>query len=205
MQLDQFHRRAQGHKAHAERFLKLDIHGIQGFGSEWVNCYFQDCEARMGDLRTSRFLSTTMEGCLLDGTAMNGCFLEGCDISACSFAGVTFGGATIRDVSFVGCDLRYSSFAGATLRGSVKFINCKARGADLDFMETDDTTFAGTDLWGVRIAVGCAFFNSSFDKDTMRLFAGLVARLDPDPPLVAYAGEGLNVINRLMGPKKGGC
>ncbi len=193
-----FYRRAHGHRGVNESNENYDIRSMQAQGAEWINSRFVGCKMGLSDLRGSRFIETTLQDCTAYASNFSGATIQSCDFSRTDFEQAAFIGAIVKDACFDTCRFSYSSFAGAMLRGKVRFKSCEFRGADLDFIESDSVEFDGCNLWGARVNLGCSFWNSHFDRRTMQMFASLLARIDPDDHLIAYAGDRLPVVKRLM-------
>lgn len=196
--LSKFHRRAQAHRGLNESNEGMDLRSMQAFGAEWVNSRFSGCKMGLADMRNVRLTETVLIGCSAYASNFLGATLRSCDIAETDFEQSVFSGSVIEDVVFTQCRFSFSTFAGATLKGKVRFLGCDFRGADLDFLESENVEFDGCNMWGIRVNFGCSFWNSRFDRKTVQMFAGLLARLDDDPRLVEYAGDRLPLLKRVM-------
>lgn len=185
-------RRLQGHVQQGGRFADLDLRSAQAFQSAWEGVAFERCRSGMVDYRGSRWVSCSFAGTEVYGANFNAATLHRVTFDNCDMEQVSFLGANVRDVEFRGCRLAYSSFAGATMAG-VRFFDCNLHGADLDLAESNGVIYEGSNLWGVKNALGCSFWNARFDEDSCRRFAAMLARVHPDEEarlmLQAVAGD----------------
>lgn len=196
-------RRFQGQELLNESFKGTDLRSMAAFQARLLGSQFYECLFGVSDLR-----NTVINGCLFNECQMQivnfsvasirGCRFVNCDLEQASFAG-----CILEDVSFDNCRLSYSSFLGATLRENVRFHDCNLHGADLDFIEAAQPSFLGSNLWGAKQPLGCAFWNGKFDSDHVKYFAGMLARMSGDrftrSRLMDIAGDKAQVVERLMG------
>ncbi len=196
-------RRFQGQELLNESFKGTDLRSMAAFQARLLGSQFYECKFGVSDLR-----NTVINGCLFNECSMQlvnfgvasirGCRFVNCDLEQASFAG-----SILEDVTFDGCRLAYSTFAGATLRENVRFHGSNLHGADLDFIEASHPNFEGSNLWGVKQPLGCAFWNGKFDAEHVQYFAGMLARMSNDRAtrsrLLDIAGDKGPVVERLMG------
>lgn len=197
--LERSKRRAQGWRLKGDGFKGADLSGLVAYGAEFAQCYFEACQLTMADVRQGQCIGTTFDDSSMIGAGFAVSQFEEVHFLGCNLQGAVFDGAVFRACIFHECNLEFSSFKGATLR-NVEFRQCRMRGADLDFMEigTQGASFIGCDLWSAKVALGCQFFNATFDERTIRMFVALAARKTKDESLLAFCGEEYDLVKRLV-------
>ena len=181
--LERIRRRLQGAEYAGERFEGIDLRSASAYGSKWTSCTFKNCKFDLANLSGSWFTN---------------CLFDGCSFEQASFAGTIFKASSVQD-----CRLSYVNMQGATVRG-LYFKGCNLHGADLDFIEAESGSLAFDDcnLWSVKNAFGCTFWNGQFDEKNLKRFAGMLARRWPEgaerQALMGIAGKQFDVVSRLM-------
>lgn len=190
-----------GARFSGQRYEKQDLRSMTAQGSEWVECEFRGCKMGLGDFVGSRFIGCIFIDCQMDMTNFSNCMVTSCAFSGCSLEQAAFARADIISTKFVDCRMAYSSFLGATGRKHLSFTSCNLHGADLDVLECDRglPEFYDSNLWGVKVAIGCQVFNGHFDLKTAQRFTAMINRMHPDSRLASFAGEQAEVVERLMG------
>lgn len=192
-----FHRRAAGYKTNGEHIGKVDIRSARCFGSEWINCDFDGTRMALSDFRSSRFISSSFSGCSASATVFDSTSFDHVNFYECDLEQSSFATSVLTNCLFEGCRLSYATFSGSIVKECV-FRVCDFRGGNLDFVETKNVHFEDCNFWSVVASFGCQFWNATFDADTMKMFAALLARKDPDPRLIEYAGEKYEQVKKLM-------
>ena len=194
-------RRLAGWREHGEVHTGLDLRSAIAPQSEWINVKFVGCKMGLSVFRGSKFIGCLFIQCHLDMADFSGCTIVSTDFDRCSLEQASFAASDLKDVAFHTDRLAYASFQGSTTRGSVSFSDCNFHGADLDFLECDKGTpqFDGCNLWGARMAMGCAFWGGSVDLVTAQRFAAMLCRMHQHPALAEFAGDQVAVVARLMG------
>ncbi len=196
-------RRFQGQELLNESHKGSDLRSMAAFQARLLGSQFSECKFGLADLR-----NTVINGCLFSECSMqmvnfSVATVRGCRFVKCDLEQAFFTGAILEDCSFDECRMAYSTFAGATLRENVRFHGCNLHGADLDFIEAAHPNFLGSNLWGVKQPLGCAFWNGKFDSDHVKYFAAMLARMSDDrftkSRLIDIAGDKFMVVERLMG------
>lgn len=203
--LSRCRRRAQGWREEDVAHEKEDLRSLSAPLSTFAGSSFVDCEMGLSDLTGAVVTRSVFRNSRLPLTRFNAATLDAVQFIGCDLEQASFAGAVLRGVSFVDCRVAYSTFVGATFR-NVAFLNSNLHGADLDVIESVGASFLGSSLWGVKVAFGCAFWNSKFDERTVNYFAALVARIHPNPEsqgtIARLAGRSYRVVERLMRQRK---
>lgn len=202
MNLLKFKRRAEAMKVDGERFHALDLRSMKTFGSTWSDCSFVDCQLDLSDMRTNKFERVLFQNCSARAINFSTSFFEDCLFLDCDLEQTSFMGSHFRDGGFKECRMAYGEtmFQDVTMKGRVRFVDCNLHGSSLDFREIEPRglSFEGCNLWSAKIALGCAFWNASFDERSIRQFLALVGRVSEDPRIAQLAGDQFAVVNRAM-------
>jgi uncharacterized protein YjbI with pentapeptide repeats len=205
--LTNFKRRLQGYKGISARYEKLDLSAANAFGSNWTEVAFEDCD----------FSGAIFKNAVFDRCQFVRCTGRLADFSTATFTDTGFFDSKLPQASFYAstfyahlfsnCDLSFAIFADTSSRG-LAFPDCNLHGADLRLREALlPVNWTGANLWGVQVAIGCAFFNGTFDSRQLRIFTALAARRHPNGAilderarlnLVEVAGDELKLVDRLM-------
>ncbi len=206
MSLVAIKRRAEGMVYEGEIYERLDLRSMKAFGAKFVKCAFRECKMDLSDLRNGRF-----EGC----TFLH-CDMQRVDFSTSSFASIifedcdleqsSFSGCHLNDVDFKDCRMAYAEtlFQGATAFSNVSFEKCNLHSSNLDFRQAEPGTlrFIESNLWGAKMAFGCAVWQAEFDEKTCQRFVAMVARVYPENDtrvkLMEIAGDQYAVVDRAM-------
>ncbi len=206
MSLTLMKRRLQGARTEKGVYNGLDMASTEAFGSVWMGCVFTDCDFALSNFQTAEFFDCDFVRCEFKGSNFRAAKLrhvrfEECDLRHCAFVGVT----PAESVSFRDCKLQYASFFDSTVR-SLLFLNSNLHGTDLRYIEAHDCRYEGSNLWSAVNALGCQFWNGTFDERSCDFFVAMVGRVHPNPEkakmLAAAAGEiSVKVTDRLMGDR----
>ena len=200
-------RRMQGHRYDGETFENLDLSSLDAFESVWVGCTFTNCDMTLGNMQRVELSGCTFQDCDMRAVNFMGAKIrqvrfDSCDLRQSAFAGVT----PLDRVVFQSCRLQYASFYNSTARDS-EFLEANLHGADLRFIEATRMKYAGSNLWGAYVQLGCQFLRSEFDERQCDLFTGMVARRQPNEEkrklLTDIAGISAKVVDRLMATDEG--
>lgn len=206
MQIVQWKRRAEAVKVEGEVFKGLDLRSMKAFGSTWTDCSFVDCKMDLADFRASKFERCSFQKCSARLANFSTSFFEDCLFLGTDLEQASFMGAHFRDGGFKDCRMAYGEtmLQDATLKGRIRFDGCNFHGSSLDFRETDPkgVSFVDCNLWGAKIAVGCAFWNATFDERLIQQFLALVARVSQDSRVADLAGDQFAVVGRAMDGRK---
>lgn len=206
MSLVAYKRRAEAVKFEGEVFDRLDLRSMKAYGSTWKDCIFRNCQFDLTDWRASRFENCTFAHSSLRLVNMGLCFFEGTTFTNCDMEQASLQGSHLRDVTFLDCRMAYGEtlLQDATLKGHVAFRECNLHGSNLDFRESEPGVlrFTGSNLWGAKISLGCAFWNGTFDDRTVRQFLALVGRVSQHPDIIVLAGDQYEVVCRAMDGRK---
>lgn len=202
VKITQWKRRAEGVKIEGEVFHRLDLRSMKAFGSQWIGCSFVDCQLDMADLRASKFERCTFQNSAVRLVNFATSFFEDSLFLDCDLEQASFMGAHFRDGGFKDCRMAYGDtmFQDATLKGRIRFEECNLHGSNLDFRESEPkgVSFERCNLWGAKMAMGCAFWNATFDERTVQQFLALVARVSQDSHIAGLAGDQYRVVCRAM-------
>ncbi len=196
-------RRLQGFQGNDETYTSLDLGDISAWGSRWVNCTFDRCDLTLADFGgATYFEKCEFRDCDLVGASFRAAQIRGSVFRGCNLRRVAFVGCSpIEATTFIDCNMKQASFFEATVVDT-GFLNSNMHGADLRFIETIGVDFRGSNLWGAAVNFGCTFWNGKFDARTVGLFAGMLARVHPEPEaskiLKDLAGKNYDVACRLM-------
>jgi fluoroquinolone resistance protein len=183
MTLQRQRRRLSGSVHEAETFQSMDLRNSIAVSSVFKDCTFKDCKFNGATLDNATF-----DNCIFLRCSMQMCRLisrlYGCTFADCDLDQSAFNGADIRGTVFRACRLEYAIFDRATVIDG-KFLNCQLHGARLDFAETQNVDFTGSNLWGAVIPISCAtFVGNRFDRRQIGLFLAILTKtLDYDERL----------------------
>lgn len=203
MSLQGMKRRAQGSRLVGESYKGLDLRSMSAYSSVWIDVRFDDCKMQLADMSGSTLTNVTFESCRIPLGNFSRATLENVRFVYCDIEQGVFAGAVLKDAVFDNCRLAYSTFQAATVRFAC-FLDSNLHGADLDYIECNEARYPGSNLWGVKAAFGCAFYNGSFDDDQIGLFAAMLARLKNSMgstrivTLDELAAPKMAVVERLM-------
>ena len=205
--LTSFKRRLQGYKGLSERHEKLDLSAANAFGSSWTEVTFDGCDFSGAIFKNAVFDRCKFVRCTGRLADFSTTTFTDCSFHACKFPQSSFYAATFYRTVFVESDLSYVNFAD-TSSSRLKFSHCNLHGADLRVREAlFPINWVGSNLLGVHVTLGCAFFNGTFDSRQLRIFTAFAARRYPNSDtvdevarlrLVKVAGKELELVNRLM-------
>ena len=207
MSLVAIKRRAEAVKYEGERFERLDLRSMKGFGSSFTSCLFEDCQFDLADLRTAKFTDCSFHRCSMRLANFAMATFEDSSFIACDLEQASFLGGYFRATLFSECRLCYGDtmFQDATVKGRLEFSDCNLHGSSLDFREVEPGSLKvmGCNLWSAKVSLGCAFWNGVFDDRSIRQFVALIARVSQDAGLKEIAGEQYGVVCRAMDGRKG--
>lgn len=202
MSLLNFKRRAEAVKFESEVFEKMDLRSMKAFGSTWTACSFVDCDMDLTDFRASKFERTTFQNCSVRMVNFATGFFEDCLFLDCDLEQTSFMGAHFRDGGFKDSRMAYGEtmFQDATMKGRIRFEGCNLHGSNLDFREVapKSLSFERCNLWGIKVSMGCAFWDATFDDRNIRQFLALVGRAAENPAIADLAGDQYAVVCRAM-------
>ena len=199
-------RRLQGYKGQSLSLDRTDLRSAKAFASAWEGCTFNEVNFNLTDFTNASF--TECEFTLCTGLQANffGARFVNCKIRDADFEQANFSACWIDQTIFAYSRLCYTVFHDATLWNTT-IKNCNLHGAELLFHQTRNVDYAGSNLWGVKVALGCPFFQSKFDEKQKQMFVALVARIWPEnnigKRLEEYAGEEFALVERLMRDEDG--
>ena len=206
MPLTTWKRRAEGVRMAGETYVNLDLRSMKAFGSEWKDCNFEDCRFDLADLRSSKFLDCRFVDCSMPLVNFGVSFFERTTFRGCNLEQSSFQGCHLTDLSFLDCRMAYAEtlFQDATVRVKLELSGCNLHGSNLDFREVSPhaLTIEGCNVWGAKLAFGCAAFNGKIDERTKMQFLALIARVSEDETVKKLAGDQWDVVDRLMKDQK---
>lgn len=198
--------RAEGVKFEGEEFKNLDLRSMKAFGSEWTGCTFNHCQFDLSDIRSSRFTNCRFLDCSILITDFAASFFDRTTFRNCTLEKSSFLGCHFTEVTFFDCRMAYSEnlFQNVTVKTRLEINGCNLHGSNLDFREVQPHALLLNDcnLWGAKMAFGCAIFNGKVDERTKRQFLALVARVSEDEEVKKLAGDQWGVVDRLMRDQK---
>ena len=91
-------------------------------------------------------------------------------------------------------------FQDVTVKVRLWINDCNLHGSNLDFREVPPKalSFNGSNFWGAKVSLGCAFWSGTFDERSVRQFLALIARVSDDPRIAELAGDQWAVVSRAM-------
>lgn len=154
MLLSKLRRTLPGSKHEGEVFEGLDLrHALMGL-AEFKDCTFRDTKLFKADMRDATFINCTFDNCDLT-QAIVIARLYGCRFVDCNLDAALFNGADIRETWFKEGRAEYADFSRASMFGG-GFKHVNMHGARLEFAQTDNVDFQGSNLWGAVIPISCA-------------------------------------------------
>lgn len=206
MSITSIKRRAEAVKYEEETFERLDLRSMKAFGANFTTCVFIDCQFDLADLRSTKFTGCSFHRCSMRLVNFAVSFFEGSTFLRCDLEQASFMGCHFTSGLFSECRMAYGEtmFQDATVKGHLEFLGCNLHGSSLDFREVEPGALKMSDcnLWGAKMALGCAFWNGTFDQRAIRQFVALVARVGQDSHLRELAGDQYGVVCRAMEGRK---
>jgi uncharacterized protein YjbI with pentapeptide repeats len=205
MPLVAYKRRAEGVTFEDQTFEGQDLRSMKAFGSVWRRCTFSKCKLSLADFRTSRFEDVAFVDCEMPLANFSTSIFEKVVFGGTNLEQASFMGSQFRTVSFLKCRMAYGEtlFQDVTVKDSLYMMACNFHGSSLDFREVDKGAlrFDDCNLWGAKVALGCAFWRGSFDEKAIRQFLALVANAAQDSDIARLAGDQYAVVARAMGER----
>lgn len=165
-------RRLSGQTFRGEKYAGQDLRGAIALGATFEDCEFKDCKFGQAQLQNATFEGCRLYDCNFDQAVLV-CRILGCHFERCSFDQAVFAAAHIKDSKFYEGRAQYADFSRATVENTV--LSLDLHGARLDFAESNHVSFAGSNLWGAVVPLGCAFFvGNEFDGRQLAYLLALV-------------------------------
>lgn len=174
MSIQRQRRKLGGNEFVDETCVNMDLRNAFAQSSKWIRCTFVNCKMDQANFADATFVECVFESCEMRQTILVSRIYH-CKFRFCQMDQANLRGADIQDTSFSKCRAEYSDWGSATLvRTSV---DCELHGARLDLDRSDSVDWAGSNLWGAVVSVGCSFFvGNHFDPRQLHLFLALLCK-----------------------------
>lgn len=175
MSIQKNRRRLSGQEFVDRTFQGEDLRNGIAQGSRWVRCTFVECKLDGANFGDATFVECKFERCTLRQTILVS-RIYWSRFHECEMDQVQLTAADIQNAQFLDCRLDYSNWDRATVQRT-GINDCGMHGARLDFAETKDVDFSGSNLWGVVVPISCATFSGNrFDRRQMHMLLALLSK-----------------------------
>jgi len=202
MSLTRMKGRLQGYTGQGETYECQDLRSGNAFGAVFSGCKFDRCKMALFSLQQASLSDVVFENCTMSVVNMTllrnmrNVVFDRCDLEQADFTGSYMDGVSFRDSRLWG-----AKFFGVTAK-EVRFDGSNLHGADLRYHIAPNVAYADSNLWGAHVALGCTFFDSTFDERSCKQFIAFMARIYPNEDvrarLTQIAGDQFPVVDRLM-------